>query len=659
MSDGASMLALMKIDTESQGGTMAAVWTFKPGTREGFTASPITIFQGARLQATVRETIQNSLDAGKTQPVKVCFSMAEIPLANLPELSSLREIVQLAADEEVNFTGKDGDQASEAMNFYKNALDVVLASPTTHIFGIHDFNTSGLGGALREKPGVKPGQWLALVKGAGVDVKDDAASLGSFGQGAKAPFAYSQLRSLFYLSQVHATNSEDLEDRFQGKSLLSSFWQDDATGTPALRIGTGFYGLGEDQDALVGDEVPVWAKTERAKFGSAAGTSILLPAPHGFAPDSVDDFWKLLKISVITNFYYALVFKKLVVLLDDGTVLDDSTCKDVAQQLGLLDDEIHEDLDPDTQDKVEALKTVVMADHFGVKQSKEFGDFYWAMRVGERAPSKKVGIARKTGMLITRRPPEFLKFPGMGNFDIFICVTADEGSKVLRALENPAHDAFEYDRVGDPAKLEQIKRKYKVFASEVREIIREHATLSGDEEESTDDLNDLLGGSLDDGADTSLRVEFPEKSRIREGVKPLRLITEAGPGTSGNSGAGGGTGAGGGNSTGGSGGGDGTGEGNSGKKTRLVSGLMLVPGAGVDSFRIYFTQKREGSSELFVYSSGDTSRELLEMELGGEKVVAINSDKWMKASTGKDRYFVDVTIPSFKGAIEALIQDDI
>lgn len=73
MSDGASMLALMKNQLESQGGNMAAVWTFKPGTREGFTASPITIFQGARLQATVRETIQNSLDAGKSTTGKGLF----------------------------------------------------------------------------------------------------------------------------------------------------------------------------------------------------------------------------------------------------------------------------------------------------------------------------------------------------------------------------------------------------------------------------------------------------------------------------------------------------------------------------------------------------------------------------------------------------------
>ena len=57
-------------------------WHFgKNNGREGFTATAMTYFAGGRLVQTVRETIQNSLDAanGNHGPVKIAFSLDDIP----------------------------------------------------------------------------------------------------------------------------------------------------------------------------------------------------------------------------------------------------------------------------------------------------------------------------------------------------------------------------------------------------------------------------------------------------------------------------------------------------------------------------------------------------------------------------------------------------
>ena len=632
-------------------------WTFEPGTREGFTASPVTIFQGARLQATVRETIQNSLDAAKSSPVKVCFSMVTIPMSDAPEIQSLKTSIEKAAHEERVFHNDAALEETEAASFYNTALNSVFGEAEISIFGVHDFNTSGLGGNLVEEQHVKPGQWLALVKGAGVDVKDDAASLGSFGQGAKAPFALSHLRSLFYLSQVeNAKPGEEL--RFQGKALLSSFWDTDDFGNERLRIGTGYYGSNPGQGAILGNEIPDWATSERAKFGEGIGTSILLPAPFGYSKNNPGEFWQLLKIAVLTNFYFALNFKKLEVHLDDGTVLNETTAKAVATELGLLGEVAPNGLDPETLDKLEVLKTLINADERGTQESREFGDIYWAIRVGENAPGKKVGIARKTGMLITRRPPEFLKFPGMGNFDIFVCVVGDKGSQVLRSLENPAHDAFEYERISDPEKLKTAKKKYLSFSREIRDIISQFAKLTGDSEETTADLNELLGGSLDDSSDKQLRVEFPSKTKVSRGVKPIRrVVTEGGDGE-GDSGAGGGTGAGGGNSTGGSGSGSGTGKGYKGSKVKAVSGLLFIPLAGAtDTYKVYFQAKKTDDSNLVLFKSGDVGREVMDVTISNESLSRVPSSLWNDANSGKDRYFVEIQIKEFAGAIEAGVEN--
>jgi hypothetical protein len=90
---------------------------------------------------------------------------------------------------------------------------------SSNIFGIHDFNTTGLTGPTVNKKNQKVGHWLALIKGSGLSVKSTDSALGSFGHGSKAPFAVSQIRSIFYFSKI---NEPTGETRFQGKSILQS-----------------------------------------------------------------------------------------------------------------------------------------------------------------------------------------------------------------------------------------------------------------------------------------------------------------------------------------------------------------------------------------------------------------------------------------------------
>ena len=46
------------------------------------------------------------------------------------------------------------------------------------------------------------GPYAALIKGTGMSQKVTAGSLGSFGHGSKAPFAYSTIRTVFYYTKI-------------------------------------------------------------------------------------------------------------------------------------------------------------------------------------------------------------------------------------------------------------------------------------------------------------------------------------------------------------------------------------------------------------------------------------------------------------------------
>jgi len=617
---------------------MAGNWTFNPGTREGFSSSAVTIFQGARLQATIRETIQNSLDACEdlTKPVQIFYSLDQIDISSCEALVSLERPFSAALEEERSFSPINEFEETEALSFYKKGLENVFRKRTTWMLGIHDFNTSGLGGNLVEAQGEKPGQWLALVKGAGVDVKNDSSSLGSFGQGAKAPFALSELRSLFYLSKV-LEKGKPPSLRFQGKALLSSFWQENESGESTLRMGLGYFGIGSQQGAIIDGDVPSWANDSRERFGSGQGTSILLPAPYGIENDNSDKFIENIKLVVLTNFYYALANGKLTVQLPDGTNLDATTCKDEAIALGALNTEPNPEWDPATLDKIEVLKTLIEPDLFGIKSSKEFEDFYWALRIGENASGKRVGIARKTGMLITRKPPRFEKFPGLGNFDLFVCVTGHKGSLVLRSLENPAHDSFEEDRISDLVKRKATMAKYQKFVSEVREILNEHALLQVDEEELTADLNDLLAGDFSNEEDSKNKVEFTQKVKIQPGRRIIRFAqrTTKGKGKGKGRGAGRGRGGGGGGSTGGS------------NVVRNAENLTFIPAAQGRLAAVYFDHREKPAGNISIYKSGDQGIELL-------KNISFDASNLISGH----RFKVELRDFDFDGAIEAEVSTE-
>jgi len=482
------------------------------GEQDGFNNASIDTFKGERIFSLVRETIQNSMDArlDGTKPVRVTFSLSGIKSADAVGIGDLELFLSLAKDTAQN---QFGDK-SAATKFFNLGLKL-LKQPEFIIFGIHDFNTTGLTGPTVNKKNQKVGHWLALIKGSGLSVKASDSALGSFGHGSKAPFAVSQIRSIFYFSKIDDPESEI---RFQGKSILQSM----ETPEGNLTQGTGYFSKNDECDAVVNEEVPDWPIDIRSKLGNSSGTSILIPFPDLGIEDN--EIWRAIKISILSNFYYAIRNSNLEVGFNDTEILNK---ENLQYEFSKLVSELEQSTEIREQEYLRMIKSSITIqfpteEKSGILNSDYFGKIEWFLRLGETVDWRSVGIARQNGMLITNTAPGLERFPGTKPFDLFLAVIGEEGARTLRLLENPAHTAFEFDRIDDKNQRKLVKGIYDSFVREIRELLRIHASLDASSEIYIDDLNDFFGGNSNP-TNHSGKSELSNKILIGKIRKPIAL----------------------------------------------------------------------------------------------------------------------------------------
>jgi hypothetical protein len=445
------------------------------GLAAGFNDGAIDHFKGQRLSSLVREVVQNSLDARASggEPVRVHFQLKNIKKLDCPEISGLEGAIIAARDTAL------AQELEHAVSFYDHALKE-LKNNEIGLLCVHDENTQGLTGPINGPNG----SWFALTKGAGLSQKISEGSLGSFGHGSKAPFILSDVRSLFYLTKI--MNSEgEIEGRFQGKSILQSHKNPE---TGQLTQGTGFFGEVDGCLPLVSDEIPLWAKQLREESTPGVGTSLFIPYTfydEGLYPETA--------ITVIANFYFAISNGLLEVVVGDKFILNKETVEQQFWHLrGRLDEE-QDEIDVEyVSECFKSVETIVKADEVGEQEVPNFGLVKWYLRVNPDVLWKNVAIARQNGMLITRQPPNLMRFSKVRNFDLFVCVMGKEGSELLKVIENPQHDNFQFERIDDLDKRQQIIRRYRVFSNKMREVIARHAGIDAEDEILVDELADLF-----------------------------------------------------------------------------------------------------------------------------------------------------------------------
>lgn len=375
---------------------------------KGLKDSGIETFRGQLLASLAREIVQNSLDAKRedSKSVYIEFSYFNMVSSRFPDIDGFRQnIVESIAECE--------HMKDESTKKFFLKAESILNQDTIPFVRISDFNTNGLRGSKSKKSS----DWKNLVKSSGVSDKNAQAG-GSFGIGKNAPFACSNLHTVFY-----STLDIDGNEAFEGVTNLISVTKpelDDFT------QGIGYYASNNRHEPIYEQ-----ANLDLSFNRVTSGTDIYIT---GIKFDK-DYFENEVMRGLLNNFLYAIYMGTLVVSINEKTIDRTNLMSYVFANKSVLDKETIEMLE--LLDNPDALK---------------FNDFRdneaTFILLEDPEGSRKISVIRKPWMKITN----FDGFTRAVDFKGVFIVHGSKTNELLRKMENPQHDKWETDR------LEEIER---------------------------------------------------------------------------------------------------------------------------------------------------------------------------------------------------------
>ncbi|MGN1114929.1 MAG: hypothetical protein ACI4RC_07405 [Oscillospiraceae bacterium] len=428
---------------------MANGWNFPSnnfGTVTGIGEAGIETFKGSTYRSLAREICQNSMDAryDKTKPVIVEFSSFTIGHRDIPDYNHLYNAINSC----LSFWTEQNNK--KTIDFFKKAKKII-EKYEIYVLRISDYNTKGLQGSDKEfnTP------WQNLVKAAGVSDKNGSDG-GSFGIGKSAPFACSDLRTLFY-----ATKDVDGLSAFQGIAKLVSFREKSFLGKDkdSITSGTGFY-TSDKRNSPLKECISIDPNYSRKEYG----TDIYI---LGFSQDTE---WKTEIISSILDEFLIAIYNGDLVAKVDGYEIDFNNLENVV--------EVYKNSAKTAYNYYQVLN-----DNSHIIQEHEFPglgtiQLYILIKQGLH---RKIMMCRKNGMKIFDKAniSGTIQFAG-------ICILKDEKiNSYFREMENPQHNAWEPERHTTDSKTKaknNMLMLYKYVKNAVIEIGRKTTVAEMDAE---------------------------------------------------------------------------------------------------------------------------------------------------------------------------------
>jgi len=465
-------------------------WNFPSnggGVIAGFNDSGIETFAGQPFESLAREIIQNSLDAraSNSAPITVRFRLKEIRHADFPGHGEMLGIVKKCLT-----ANQDDPKAKE---FFENAKKI-LKGKQINCLEILDSNTTGLQDGANGN--IKSGHWHRLIKATGKPQTQDLAG-GSFGIGKNAPFAVSDLRTVFYFTRYCASGKT--AEYAQGKAILVSHEFSGGGDTQAV----GFYGVKDGCGRLESNQIPAILMRRKNEMD---GTTILIPGMR-----EVKGWEKKIVAAVISNFFFAIDQKDLVVMIEKN-----------GKDLPINHDKLPILLGSAKQQrgKAETMPKFLhgLWDDPNVKIAREY---YHAIKKGSRVEiksgsfplehcvlwiAKGLGLPQsvamlRRGMKITSDLPKLKRWGGFDDFAAVCICESGPGNALLRRMENPAHNAFEHDRLRPSKESEEGKKALEKLGDWIRGEIRKIAEDSVGKPVPLDAMREFFSSEEEDDDD--------------------------------------------------------------------------------------------------------------------------------------------------------------
>lgn len=455
-------------------GRPALRWRFPElngGEERGINDAGIESFHGSDRLA--RETCQNIIDAHDPalgESAIAQFETFEIPTTEIPDRERLVEAYRDAR--RYCLTDSRGDPSAEraaGKQIFDRALSL-LEGTSLPVLRIGDYNTTGLVGSDTEKGS----PWHRLIRSQGRP-KNEAGKGGTFGIGQRAPFAFSDVRTVFY-----STRLRDGSTRFMGKTILCS--HPDQKGV--IRQNVGFLGA-EESGLVVGvaDEGLIPEKFRRSR--NHPGTDLYL---LGFSAEQ----WKERVIrSLLANFFASIHVGKLqaYVLDHDGedVAITSAELGRLFSEYKLLGTKSEQLLISTAEQYYLALLDPLNAKPF-TESLPGLGEVRLYIRRDTAGP-QKVAYMRRPRILVYQRANNVLSgYAGV------IIVDDPTGNELLAGLENPEHDEWKIDNASRLSREERgvARRSLAAMREYVRRCLEGLATSSATLEEDLPGLPDYM-----------------------------------------------------------------------------------------------------------------------------------------------------------------------
>lgn len=518
---------------------------------DGFNVSGIEHFRGNPLLHLAREVIQNAIDARDDKKIKVRFKMQEVETSTIPNLDELQNNMNQCLTAAEN-------ESEKAKLFFTNAIAKLNGKKIT-ILEVSDFNTHGMKG-----PSKNGTPFYAFIKAEGQSKKDSETASGSYGIGKYAPYATSELRTIF-VSTIYKDDEGEYHQLTQGKSLLMSHDVGEER-----KEGIGYWGK-KDKCQPVEDflTLPEWIlrAANKSDYSSFKGTKISILCFNNIA-----NWQDYLAISAAENYFAAISDDRLEINVDDIYALNSKNLEDFfadsKRQKLVCDSNLSNEPEQFNNAFQYYLalqsRSDIIVEH---KEHKHLGLCQLRIRVGEGLPKKVCAL--RNGMFISDYINRLKLFPDFKEFVAVFQCESEKGNKLLRLMEPPRHDDFEPNLLPTREEQKKGKKSLKDIADWIREMLKAHAKDPVSEVTPLDELKDYFGEEGGEGAGDGTEEINPFGKLIFR-AKPIKYNAqlehsngdgdkgnnESGGGGGGKNGAGGGDGIGGkGIADGGSGGG--------------------------------------------------------------------------------------------------------
>jgi hypothetical protein len=601
---------------------------------EGFNHSGIEHFRSNPFGSLAREIIQNSLDAASGPRVEVAFELREVPAKEIPDLDELAKALNQCAVTEAS-------ENKKAKEFFATAQKILKAKSIS-VLSIRETKTTGVRGPCK-----KGTAYFAFMKATGLskkEVGDDDTGLGSYGIGKFAPFAVSQLRTVF-VSSVYQ-EGKSYRQLTQGKSLLTSHVDE----RDRTHQATGYWGARKACMPVEGadSKLPKWLQrcAKNADLPRSLGTTF-----HVLGFNAIANWDKVLIASVLENFFGAIWRGKLSVKVG-AELITKETINEIFDRKGWEDYLADMTGEPEAFNNARHyLQTLVGTEDVLVEthENRELGLCEIRIAVGEDLP-KRVAILRN-GMFIADQLDRLKRFSDYKEFVAVVECQAKRGNELLRDMEPPKHDNFEPKLLPSTDQTRGLRALFEL-GKWVREMLKRHARDPVADVSEVRELADYFGDESPDDQSTDKGEEVNPIGAIQVRAQPLKrkpiIVRDEEIGADGGGEKGGGGG-------GANGGGKGSGKGTAGKgsaSSRIIelNNVRSVP-LSEKRRRVAITPSFSGKMQILLYEAGaDTDRRLnaVKSTVGKVRQGVINM-----AATKGERIVFDVDLDaSFSGAMK-------